>query len=148
MVELRGGLVVLVRPGLRAIEGDGRATVIREDHPLRVRRVDPERVRVAVLDVDLLEGAPSIDGLEHRQVHHVHDILVFGIGRDAGVVPVAHPHARIVVHPLPTRAGVFGAKEPARGVRGFDRGIEPLRVRARDIDADLAERAARDPGSL
>ena len=58
MVELRGGLVVDPRPRGAAVEGDVGAAVVAVDHALRVLRVDPHDVRVAVRDAHHVNVLP------------------------------------------------------------------------------------------
>src|SRR5688572_18040733 len=48
VVELAGHLVVDGAPGLAAVEGDVGAAVVALDHALRIGRIDPEVVVVAV----------------------------------------------------------------------------------------------------
>ena len=146
MVELRRRLRVLARPGRPAVEGDRRAAVVPEDHARGVRRVDPEEVLVAVRGIELLEGLPAVDRLEDAQVHHVDGVLVRRVRGHRGVVPAPHPHPRVVVHPRPGGTGVIGPEEAARGVGGLDVGVDPVRVRARDVEPDLAEGAPWDAG--
>ena len=48
VIELRGGLVVLLGPGLAAVDGDGDAAVVAVDQALRIGGIDPQAVMIAV----------------------------------------------------------------------------------------------------
>ena len=59
MVDLRGGLVVLGAPGLRAIDADHGPLVAREHHALRVSRVDPDLV-IVIAAGSAFDGSPGL----------------------------------------------------------------------------------------
>ena len=56
-------------PGLAAVHGDIHAAVVGSDHALRVLRVDPEVVVIAVaVALDVLERLAAVDALEQRHL--------------------------------------------------------------------------------
>ena len=139
MVELRGRLVVLLRPRETAVEGDVHTAVVALDHPLRVARVDPQVVVVAVRRGDRAEGAPAVARAHELDVEHVDAVEVLRVGDDVGVVPGALPQAAVLVGAPPGAAGVVGAVDAAL-VR-LDRRPHAVRVDRRDRDPDAAPQA-------
>ena len=67
-VDLRGGLVLLRRPGLSPVEGDRSSPVVRGEHGLVVERVDPQVVVVHMRRLDRLPGAAAVDRPEEGRV--------------------------------------------------------------------------------
>src|SRR5215472_3662055 len=48
VIELGGRLVVLRGPGIPAVDGDGGSAVVAVDHTLRIVRIQPQAVMIAV----------------------------------------------------------------------------------------------------
>ena len=85
-IELCGG-VVLIGPAFSAIHGDVCAPVIAVDHPVRVRRGDPEIVVVAVGNPKgAIELLPTVVGTVEGGVQDVNPVLVLGVRIDPGIV--------------------------------------------------------------
>src|SRR5260221_2307303 len=59
-IELRGRLVVDRRPGLAAVEADAGAAIVALDHSVRIGRIDPEIMIIAVRRLDLREASAAI----------------------------------------------------------------------------------------
>ena len=126
-VHLRGGLVRLGRPVLAAVVAHVGAAVVGLDHSLRVVRVDPQVVVVAVGCCDRFEGLAAVLRAMEAHVQHVHGVLVGRVGVDPGVVPGALPQFALLVDALPGFAAVAGAEHAA--LFGFDDGVQVVRVR-------------------
>jgi hypothetical protein len=81
---------ILFRPRFAPVDGHFAAAVVGFDHPTRILGVDPEIVRITVTHAAHgTEGLPAIGRLHERDVVHVDDIRVLGIGVDLRVVPRA-----------------------------------------------------------
>ena len=48
VIELRGGLIILLRPFFAAVDGDGDAAIIAIDHAVGIGGIDPQAVVIAV----------------------------------------------------------------------------------------------------
>ncbi len=136
VVHLGGRLVVEGRPGEAAVEGDGAAAVVAQDHALRVGGVDPEVVVVAVGRGDLMEGGAAVDGAPHFDVQAPDGIRVLRVGREVGVVPGALAEVAVLVEALPGLAAVVGAEDAPLLV--LDQGPNAVGLGGGDGDADLA----------
>ena len=145
VIELRRGKV-LGAPALAAVGGDARATVVPFDHPPVVVRGDPQVVGVTVRDAAHGGEAPAaVGGLEEVDVVHVHDVGVFRVGVDLGVVPGALAQGAVTVDPLPCDPRIAGPVDPARV--GLDEGEDALRIQRRDSHGDVAEDAGGQAGA-
>ena len=81
VVELRGQLVVDRRPRLAGVERHPGATVVATDHAVGVRRVDPQRMVVAVRRVELFERLAAVDRSPRLHVHDEHLVGIAWGGR-------------------------------------------------------------------
>ncbi len=140
MIELRGRLVVLWRPVLPSVERDGDSPIIGSDHALRVRRINPQSVIVAMWNLNLVEEMPAIGGLVGVHIHDVEHVLVARIGDDMHVVPRPLPQAVAGVYQLPRLAAVVRPIQPAIWIVGLDQRVHAIRIR-RHRHSDLAVRA-------
>src|SRR5207247_6709240 len=122
--------------------GDRAGAVVAEDDVLRVARIDPEVVMVAVRALaDLRERPAAVCRSERARVQRVDDVPVVRIGEDVRVVESALTDIAARVHQLPRRARICGGEEAP--VLGLDQRVHTVRVGARDGDADLADHALR-----
>src|SRR4029077_13614673 len=80
VVELRGRLVQLVRPGFTAIQADGHAAIVGYDHSPGIPGIDPHAVIVAVRNFDLVERTAGVARLVEIHVRHVDGVRVLRIG--------------------------------------------------------------------
>ena len=134
VVELRRELVVDRRPGLAAVERHARPAVVALDHPLRVARVDPQLVVVAVRRGYPHEGLAPVRRLPHVQVQHVAGVRVLRVGVYVGVVPRPLQQVAVVVDVLPRIAAVVRPVQPP--LLGLDDRPDPPRLGGRGSDAD------------
>ena len=107
MIELRGGLVVLGCPGLAAIGGNGGAAVIAIDHALRIIRINPQAVVIAMRRGQQIKGASAIGRAEHSGVEHIKRVERFRIGKDMGEVPGPLADAAIFTHANPILTAII-----------------------------------------
>ena len=128
VVELRGGLVVLARPRIAAIEADRDAAVVRGNHALRILRIDPETVIVAVRNFHFIEAAPAVGGLEELDIRDVERIGIVRIGDDVHVVPRALKQRVATVYEIPGVAAVVGTIKSAVFF-SFDNRVDAFGVR-------------------
>src|SRR5262249_2966239 len=133
-------------PGGAAVAGDPEPAVLADHHVLGVPGVDPQRVVVAV-DVaraaQALEGRPGVvRDLDPR--HQVVDaVRPRGIDPEVGVVEGPLGVLGVVVDRLPGAAAVARADDGA--LLRLDDGVDGLRRRGRDGDADAAQLALGQP---
>src|SRR5579864_6124109 len=80
VIKLTGRLVVPGTPGLAAVHADDRALIDAQDHVLRVRRIDPENVKIvsARRTQPGFEGAASVGGAVHGGLRYVDSVCVPG----------------------------------------------------------------------
>ncbi len=142
-IELRRRLIVLRRPGLSAVERDGGAAVVAQDHPARVVRIDPEIVVVSVGHRQVGEGLPAVGRLVHLDVREINGVGVPRIGSDPRVVPGALADLVIVVDLRELAAVVLAAEEAA--VLRLDEREHASGPGRGDRHADLAPRALGQP---
>src|SRR6202012_407402 len=88
-IDLRGWLVQLSRPRLSSVHRDGSSAIVAFDHYLRVFRVDPEIVIVAVWHGNRVESFSTVRGSEEISIGGVDHVRIFGIGKDVPVIPRA-----------------------------------------------------------
>src|SRR5208282_3277488 len=140
VVELRGGLGVLARPGLAAVHGDGGAAIVGIDHPLRIGGINPQAVVVAVGNArDRRPGFPRVNGAEDGGVQGVGHVGALRIRNDMGVIPGAAAHAVVVGGVRPVLAAVIGAIDAAEFFESFDDGVDAIGVGGGNAHADAAE---------
>ncbi len=134
-VELRGG-VVLLGPGLPAVERHVGAAVVRIDHPIRLVWRDPQVVVVAVRHADRPKRLPAVARPIEAGVERVDDVGILRIGIDPRVVERPLPESALLVDPGPGRAAIIRAEHAAAVV--LHDGVDAPRRGRRDRDADLA----------
>src|SRR5581483_8141692 len=137
-IEMRGGLVVLGRPGFAAVGGDGGAAVIAFDHAGGIFGIDPEAVAIAMGRANRLEGLAGIGGAVHASVEDVHRVGVLGIREDVREIPGALREAVVVGQLVPGVAAVVRAVQAAGF--GFDESIDAARAARSGRDSDAAVR--------
>jgi len=93
---------------------------------------------------DVHQRLASVDRTERTGVEHVHSVFRDRIGGDVRVIEGALADVAVVVDQLPRRSRIVGTEESAFLV--LDEGVDPVRVRARDSDADAADHALGKPG--
>ena len=143
-IELRGGLVVLRTPTPGAIHGDRRTAIIGIGEDLRVARVDPEAMIVAMGRVDDGKGLAAVDGAGERRVDDPDDVGILRVGHDVGVVPGARADQPVIAEPAPALAGVIRAVEPA--IFSLDDGEHAVGIRRRNRHVNLAHELGKPLG--
>ena len=139
VVELRGRLVVHAAPALATVERHHAATVVALDHAVRVIRIDPEIVVVAVRDRHLHERLAAVVRSPRVDVQHPRRLGILGIRVDVVVVPGALAQVAVLAAALPVVAAVVGAEH--RAVLRLDDREDASALRGRSGDADLAQDA-------
>src|SRR5437764_2096669 len=86
MIELRGGLVALVGPACAAIGAHIGPAIVGFNHAVRIGRINPQAMIVAMGNANGPEGAPAIQGAVHGGVQHIHSFRRAGIGKHVSVV--------------------------------------------------------------
>lgn len=92
--KLGGGLVVVSTPVAATVEADAGAAVVGHDHALVVFGGYPHIVVVAVGGVVGFERGTAVGTFVVADIGDIDDVLVLGVGIDAGVVPSALAQAR------------------------------------------------------
>ena len=113
VIELCGRLILLLGPGPAAIDGDGCAAVVAVDQSLRIARIDPQRMMIAVRGGQQLEILAAIGRAERAGVQDVYGVERDGVRKDVRVVPGALPEAVVGVDPGPGVAAIVGAEDAA-----------------------------------
>ena len=145
-VELGGGLIFRGGPGDSTVIGDIGAAVVRINHDIRIRWVEPEVVVVTVRSAVFGEGLATVDGLVDASVQDPDYIWILGIGEDFHVIPGAGLEGPTRVDESPGFAGVVGAIDPAVGV-GFDDCVNTIWIGG-DIHADFAQGFGKPGGDF
>src|SRR6476661_2300779 len=126
MVELRGRLIEDRRPRVTTIEGDAGSAVVALDHAIRVARVDPEAVVVAMRCRNPDEALAAVSRFPTAQIEDPDRVGVARVSEDMHVVPGAFAQVHLVVYAVPGCAPVLGTVEAtsvlAILVRRFDDG--------------------------
>ena len=143
VVKLRRGLITLRAPRTAAVQRDGRAAIVAVDETVRIFRVDPHDVRVAVRHSHRRERAAAVYRAMHGEIHDVHGVLVHRVRREAHVVEGPHDELLIAAGARPCGAGIVGAEHAAQRILCFDVRVHTLRIGGRHRDADLADQAFR-----
>ncbi len=113
MVELRRRLVVLRRPALAAIDRDRRAAIVRVDHAIRILRIDPEAVMIAMRRGQKVERLATVGGTEQAGVQHVNRIRTLRVGKNMREVPRTLRESLVIVDARPGFATIVGAIQAA-----------------------------------
>src|SRR5260221_9476916 len=85
----------------RRIECYASATIVALDHALRIVRVDPQVMVVAVGYGYIEKGTPAINRLPGLDVQHPQRFRVPRVGIDVLVVPCSLPQVPLLAQPLP-----------------------------------------------
>ena len=138
-VELGGGLIEDRRPALRAVLRHIRAAVARLDQDLRVVRIDPDDVVVAVRRGDGRPRLAAVGRMVQPELRHPHVVLVFRI--DEHFVEVKRPRAQRLRVALqrPRQATVGRTIQPALRALRFHLHVDDLRIRLRDVHPYLSD---------
>src|SRR6478752_6814351 len=107
MIKFGGGLVINRRPACGPVEAHTGPAIMTTNHTLRIARIDPEIVIVAVWDRNLREGLPTIYRLVTTFVEHPERLGVLGIGINMLVVPGTLAQILFVRESLPGSACVI-----------------------------------------
>ena len=154
-VELGDRQVVHLVPGDAAIVGEIQPAIIAQDEVLRVLRIDPERVMIA-MDAQIVgrahgvvragasgdrvgEGPSAVRRDEQRRAQDVESLVAGRVDVDLAVVH----RARIDVAHLPPGLAAIVRPEGAALGPVLDGGVEHPRIPAPDGEADAADRASR-----
>ncbi len=151
VIELRDGERALIEPAAAAVVRDAEPAVVAFHEVARVLRVHPDDAVVAVQRLSRL--APRLAAVVgHRVLHLVQSRVVARVdeqlARIAGArVVVAHeaPRAPLVVAAIDAAAPLLVRDARRVALALLDRGVDDVRVRAVDGDADAAQRAGRQP---
>ena len=114
MVELRRGLIALRAPRAAAVQRNRRPAVVPVDQAVRIIRVNPHDVRVAVRHTNGRKRASAVNGAVHREVHDIHGVFVDRIRREAHVIERTHDKLLIAAGPRPRGACIIGAEHAAQ----------------------------------
>ena len=136
-VELRGRLVVHRAPRAAAVERHRGAAVAAVHHPLRILRIDPQIVVIAVRRLDVRVGLAAVGGLvEVLGAERVHRVRVDRVGEDVAVVVLTRRHVEVVVQQLPRPSGIVRPVDATLRVC-FDRRPHALLREAQVLEREL-----------
>ena len=159
VIHLRVG-EALAEPRPAAVDGDGEALVVRDDHAVAVAGVDPHVVVVAagrVLARDHVDRAAAVGRDREGGGQEVRLVLVVGRDHDPRVVVRPAHGVAVAGDALPGAAAVGGAPHlpvlglaavPRNPVAGLKHRVDALRVRGRDRHRDLAHRQVGQPDAV
>ena len=139
VIELRSGLIVLRGPILAPVDGNGCAAVVAVDEAIRIFRINPERVMVAMRRVEPFEGFSGVNGAVDACIGDVYLVCIFRVSPNVREIPGALPEAVIVSDERPFRAAIVAAIQAA--LLRFDERVNDVRIAAGNRDADAAKRA-------
>ena len=147
VIELRGRLVLQRRPGLAAIDRDARAAIVRVREPMRIFRIDPESVMIAMARGQELECLAAIDRAERaRYSKHKPCRRRIRVRVNFAEIPGPLPEAAVVVDLRPIVAAIFRAKDAA--FFRLDDRVNAIRIRAGNSHADAAKNSLRQTVAL
>ncbi len=133
-------------PAPPAVQRDVGPAVVDLQHDLRVVRVDPDAVIVAVRRAEAGEGLAAVHRLVEPELVDVDLVLVLRVDADVVEVERARAQPLAVVDQRPGLAGVARLVEAALGAGRLDHRVEHPRIAARDVEVDLADQRRRQPG--
>ena len=138
-------------PGLPAVEGEVRAPVVADHHPVGHEGIGPHVVGVSA-PPGPFGGVAAVVGDAVAVGGEVDLVLVGGVHQDAAGVVGPLVQEPVVAHQRPVVATVAGPpQDPAVGPSGLDHGVDHVGITVGEGDADLADgilRAARGPRSF
>ncbi len=115
MIKLRRRLVILARPVLAAIEAQRDPAIVRDNHAIRILRINPHAMIVAVRHLHFVEGAPAVTRPVKVDIRDVNHIGRLRVRNDVHVIPRPLPEGAVVVQQFPGFAAIVGAIQPALG---------------------------------
>src|SRR3954464_14583782 len=123
---------------------DPRAGVAGRDPARRIRWIHPDVVTVAAAAAGDRKGQAAIEGAMKAAVGDQYLEIILRIDGDADVISGAADQRTIAADELPRRAAVVRAPERTL-IRSLDQRVDPLGIRRRDGDIDLAHWGLRQP---
>ena len=141
MIELRDRKIVRFPPSVAAIVGVPNAAVVARNDRLRIARIDPDRVHIAVRAVEAADRGETFAAVftqNERAVRFENAIRIFWIDGQVREIKRAPDHPVAFVALRPRLSAIIGNKE--RAVGRFDEGVNALRIRRRDRDREPAVR--------
>ena len=129
MVELRRRLVILPSPGLASIQAYGCTAIVTGNHALRIPRIDPQPVIVAMRNLDLVEGTSAVGGLEELHIQDVNRVGILRIGDHMHVVPGPLIQAVTAIHQVPAVSAIVGAIEARIFILRFNDRVYAIGIR-------------------
>ena len=136
VIELCRELVVDGRPGVAAVVRDTGAAVVALDHALRVARVDPQVMIVAMRRGHLRKCFAAVDGFPALVVEDPYRVGVLRVGKDVLVVPRTALQVAFITDQFPGGATIVGAVQAT--VLSLDGGPYAPRFGRRHGDAHAA----------
>jgi hypothetical protein len=142
VVELRHRQVVLLPPLVAAVVRLPEAAVVTGHDVLRVRRIDPDVVIVAVhAAAGVGEALAAVEALDQVEVRLEETVRIFRIDDEVGEIERPPDHQLALVALVPGLAAVIGAIQ--RRIGRLDERVDDVRRRWRDRDGETAERLLR-----
>ncbi len=147
VIDLAGRLVVPRAPRFARVQADGRALIACQNHPRRVRGIDPQGVVVVAARRALVgdECPAAVVGAVQRRLRHIHHVRIFRIEKHPAEISAAL-NSRVRRAARPGRAAIVGAIQSARAALRRDNRKHALAVR-RDGDSDTPQIARRQSRS-
>ena len=139
-VKLRRRHIALGAPAFAAVECHGRTAVIRDDEIIRVVRVDPQVVKIAVRAREVLPRPAAVIRTQSRRAEDVDRVLALRVDKKFDVIP-GPLRQTIVVRDLPPAFAGIGRNEQAALILvriALDQRPDLFRVRTADGDRHLA----------
>ena len=147
LVQLGEREPIAVLPRRALIPRPVHAAVVDLPHELRIRRIDPHRVVIAMhIARHATEVAATVDGHRELAADHVHAIRIRRIDSELAVICAAAHQWPFAVHGGPGLPPIVAAKEHA--VVGFDRRVHRLRMRGGHLHADAPRKFGQSFGHL
>src|SRR5215831_6474086 len=128
MIELRSRLVGFRRPALPGVVRDAGSPVIRNDHPLRMRGIDPQSMIVAVRGANGFETLSAIGRSRNSSVQHIHRVRIPWIRKNMMEIPGALRKAVIWIDEMPAFASILAAVDAA--FFRFNNRVDAIPIRA------------------
>ena len=110
MVELRGWNIQFSECSALIIS-DFCTTIITEYEVLRIFRIDPNIMRIAVTDLNLSKSFAAIVGVLKPDVEDIQGIVITWICFNFAIIPRALPKVFIIVNACPCFTCIFAAEQ-------------------------------------
>ena len=133
VVKLRDRQVFAFPPFAAAVVGVPHSAVVSHEHHLRVGRINPDIVAVAMRALKTAHDRKALAGvLAHNQraVSLEQAVRIFGINDQVREIERSPDHPLAFITFLPCRAAVIGNEQ--RALRRLDKCVDALRFRWRD----------------